>query len=150
MEAYVAGFLFNLELDRVALVRKNKPDWQAGKWNAIGGKIELDEFPEQAMAREFKEETGIHIEPKLWQQKVVLHKPTVYEVYFMMARSPSVDSVRTMESETIEVHRVRDVLHSQDILAVMPNLKWLIPMCLDRAISNVVHVHEFQNYKNGS
>jgi 8-oxo-dGTP diphosphatase len=146
MKAYVAGFLFNLELTRVALVKKNKPDWQAGKWNAIGGAIEEGEFPEQAMSREFKEEAGLHIEPKLWQQKVILHKPTVYEVYFFMARSPSVESVKTMEEEEIGVFGTFHI----DSLQIMPNLEWLIPLCKDRAVSSVVHVHEFQNYKNGS
>jgi hypothetical protein len=34
----VAGFLFRNNDTEVALIRKNKPDWQKGKLNGIGGK----------------------------------------------------------------------------------------------------------------
>jgi 8-oxo-dGTP diphosphatase len=54
MIEYVVGFLFNESLDQIALIRKEKPDWQRGKINGIGGKIEENESPEQAMRREFK------------------------------------------------------------------------------------------------
>lgn len=57
---YVVGFLFDQELQRVALIRKNKPRWQAGLLNGIGGKIEItDDNPHDAMFREFKEEAEL-------------------------------------------------------------------------------------------
>ena len=40
---YVAGFLFSYDLKRVALIQKTKPAWQAGRHNAVGGKIEEGE-----------------------------------------------------------------------------------------------------------
>lgn len=42
MKKYVLGFMFSTE-DRgqkVALIKKLKPKWQAGLLNGIGGKIE--------------------------------------------------------------------------------------------------------------
>ena len=56
---YVAGFAFNMDGDRVLLVLKKKPAWQNGRLNAIGGKIEANESPLQAMVREFREETDV-------------------------------------------------------------------------------------------
>ena len=43
MMKYVAGFLFSNDYKYVALIKKEKPAWQKGKLNAIGGKIELGE-----------------------------------------------------------------------------------------------------------
>ena len=38
----------------VVLTHKNRPAWQAGKLNGVGGKIELLESPVAAMVREFE------------------------------------------------------------------------------------------------
>lgn len=55
----VAGFMFSHDRSRVALIRKSKPAWQAGKLNGIGGKMEdADKDIWRAMVREFNEETG--------------------------------------------------------------------------------------------
>lgn len=60
---YVVGFCFDEAFDNVLLIRKNRPDWQKGYLNGIGGKIEdFDEYqfqPTSAMIREFKEETAV-------------------------------------------------------------------------------------------
>ena len=45
IKEYVAGFLFSRDGSLLALILKNKPDWQKGKLNAIGGKIEDGETP---------------------------------------------------------------------------------------------------------
>ena len=59
IQQYVLGFLFSPELSLVALIRKQRPEWQRGKLNGIGGKIESGEKPADAMRREFHEETGV-------------------------------------------------------------------------------------------
>ena len=48
--------MFNSLLNNVVLIRKNKPSWQSGKLNGVGGHIEEKETPEMAMGREFLEE----------------------------------------------------------------------------------------------
>ena len=58
---YVVGFLFNPDMTEVVLIKKNRPDWQKGLLNGVGGKIESGEDPITAMIREFKEETGVEI-----------------------------------------------------------------------------------------
>lgn len=64
---YVAGFMFSHDRSRVALIRKSKPAWQAGKLNGIGGKIEIGEDGFLAMQREFQEETGYLTTIKQWE-----------------------------------------------------------------------------------
>ena len=126
MKEYVAGFLFNTEgfgIDKVALVRKNRPDWQAGRLNAIGGKIEPGETPFQAMQREFAEEAG-HFRID-WEQFCTLTGDG-WVVYFFRAFTPGVESVvSTYTDEEIVVVPVD--LACQPVL---PNLHWLVPMAL--------------------
>lgn len=56
MTRYVVGFLF--ADDEVLLIKKNHPSWQFGKLNGLGGHIEENESPLDAMIREFEEESG--------------------------------------------------------------------------------------------
>jgi 8-oxo-dGTP diphosphatase len=76
---YVAGLLFSPDRKHLALIRKSKPHWQAGLYNAIGGKIEPGETPLEAMVREFKEETLI--EETSWQLLCIL-EGTDWKVHF--------------------------------------------------------------------
>lgn len=63
---YVLGFLVSTNFAQVALIGKLKPEFQKGRLNGIGGKIEPGEKPIDAMSREFWEETGVTIEPDKW------------------------------------------------------------------------------------
>ncbi len=75
-QQYVVGFIFfNSEIDlsfsgvqlpgenieHVLLMLKDRPEWQAGKYNGIGGKVEDGEHPLTAMERECYEEAGLRI-----------------------------------------------------------------------------------------
>ena len=44
--------------NNIIFVMKKRPEWQKGKFNLVGGKIEEGENEEQAALRELKEETG--------------------------------------------------------------------------------------------
>lgn len=56
------GILFADELKTILLIKKIKPQWQAGRYNFPGGHIEIGETPFQCIAREFKEETTLEID----------------------------------------------------------------------------------------
>lgn len=60
----VLGFVFNSDLTKVLLVNRQnaKQEWQNGLDNGLGGKLEDRETIEQAIRREFKEESGFDIE----------------------------------------------------------------------------------------
>lgn len=67
MKDYVLGFAFD-KRGAVAMILKNRPDWQAGKWNGIGGHVEKGELPVVAMEREFFEETTMRIQSTAWRE----------------------------------------------------------------------------------
>lgn len=67
-QGYVLGFAFNPASDSVLLIKKVRPDWQAGLYNGVGGKIEPDEDHSDAMQREFYEETGILTRADSWKR----------------------------------------------------------------------------------
>lgn len=86
MKKYVAGFFFDRDLEKVALITKARPDWQKGKLNGIGGHIEEGETPRSAMQREFHEETGIHTYEGDWTEIARLEKAEQFSVIFYKAR----------------------------------------------------------------
>ncbi len=133
---YVAGFLFSMDGAHVALVEKQKPEWQKDKWNGIGGKIEQNESALSAMQREFKEEAGLDIEN--WTPFCVLsgndagyvENGNSFEVHFFSHFSDDVYKVKTMETEKILYHSTKAITFMETV----PNLKWLIPLALERGL----------------
>lgn len=123
MQGYVCGFLFSPDRARVLLIRKRRPDWQKGKLNGVGGKIEHGESPACAMRREFCEEAGLDIDD--WREVVVLTGPD-WQGHFFRAVGDIIDAARAITDEQLEIHPVAK-LPSDTI----PNLHWLIPLLLD-------------------
>lgn len=124
---YVCGFYFDSKFQQVVLIWKNKPAWQKGKLNGVGGKIEKEESPITAMRREFHEETGIlHGE---WVDLVVLTGDD-WRVYFFCAigkvnEFEYAESQEEEEVAKIEVGRLHEYDH-------IPNLEWLVPMAINK------------------
>lgn len=130
---YVVGFLFDRNHDYVVLIEKKRPGWMAGLLNGVGGGVEPGESPEDAMRREFKEETGV--EQFIWRRFCTLktyngerHLRCVVHYLAAFASIKHLRNCRTTTDERIGVYRVEIV----DNLAmpVMHNLKWIIPMAL--------------------
>lgn len=135
---YVVGFLFTADLQHVVLIRKKRPEWQAGKLNGIGGHIEDGETPEAAMRREFKEEAGMQVDQ--WKHFTTLSDAANrFSVdWFWSVESSMAESTRLMSptDETacwVPVETVLDVKTAtqQGIELMIPNLRWLIPMALN-------------------
>lgn len=126
MERYVVGFLFSEDNESVLLIRKNKPDWQKGKLNGVGGKIEENETEDDAMVREFKEETNLVVED--WSEIAILSMDDL-SVYFYSSQG-NLAEARAMTNESLEIVRVDELSHKDTIY----NLKWLIPLCLEMDI----------------
>lgn len=122
----VCGFAFSEDQRRVALVRKLRPAFQAGRLNGIGGKIEAGERPATAMAREFREETGLLMKASAWERFLVLDTPG-WRVHFFRAFNVDLAQLRTTTDEPIEVHNV-STLRFQETLR---NVQWIVPLCLD-------------------
>lgn len=121
MQAFVAGFLMD-DIGRVALVRKLRPAWQAGRLNAIGGKVEPGETTSEAMRREFREEASLDLNG--WEHFVRLELSYGDVDFFRMVVAGSVmEQVRAATDEQIEVYDMDNIPATS-----LPNLSWLIPL----------------------
>lgn len=120
MTEYVAGFMF--EANKVALVKKNRPKWQAGRLNGIGGHLEPNETIYEAMAREFVEETGYKTEAGDWINFNTLFGPD-FKVHFFYTWG-SLSYLKSTTDEEIVSILVDEITVNNAI----PNLTWLIPM----------------------
>ncbi len=133
MQRYVAGFLFREDQTEVALVRKKTPEWQAGKLNGIGGKVEPGETEYAAMVREFKEETGLPILG--WSPVAVLTIGDAEVHFFRSSDWPYGDRVLNPINDVGESIEWVSVLWLQCRAGqseAISNLRWLIPMAADR------------------
>jgi 8-oxo-dGTP diphosphatase len=114
---------------RLPLILKNKPEFQAGRYNGIGGRVEsFDETPFVAMAREFSEETGKITSPTDWRFFTTMSFPNDNHVHCFSAIGTLDGLLLGDDSPTDE----RVVLFHASLLPdrVMSNLRWLIPMAI--------------------
>lgn len=139
---YVVGFLFwggdQMFGDQVALIRKNRPEWQAGKLNGIGGKIEPGEKPLEAMVREFREETGEIVTD--WRHFATMEGNNS-EIFCFTATAMGFMDRPELQPLTDEVPFWCPVIASPTAFASprVPNLAWLIPLakCKSTAFTHV-------------
>ncbi len=135
VQGYVCGFLFTPDRTRVLLIRKNRPAWQAGKLNGVGGKIDPGESPATAMRREFREEAGVDLPESRWQHVLTLSgqddagSGRGWAGHFFRAFG-DVDGARPMTDEALEVHAIGALPGD-----VIPNLRWMIPMLCDDEVA---------------
>lgn len=124
---YSVGFMHDHH--RVALVKKNRPDWQAGLHNGIGGHIEeYDESPAHAMAREFWEEAGIKTEPEQWEHCLTLEGEHAV-IYVFATHDERVIDVKTMTDEKVSWFWFDEIFNE---VRVVSNLRWIIPAIRQR------------------
>lgn len=125
MIQYVLGFMFDVPRRKLLLIRKHRPDWQRGQFNGIGGKVKSGETGLAAMVREFREETGIETITFQWTQVVQIQNPQ----WTMYVYAASGDSTKARQRTDEPV-----MIVSMDRLPsdCLPNLFWMVPLCLDR------------------
>lgn len=136
MQAAVCGFYIDVARTKVALIRKQRPQWQKGKLNGIGGKVEPDEHEDAAMVREFQEETGVETTTEGWEMFFHLTDTKhSYKVFYYRAFG-DLSALRTTTDEQIEIID----LGAAPVANVIRNLTWLIPMAVDETF------HEGEGY----
>ncbi len=128
----VVGIAFNESVTRVLLIEKQRPKWQQGYLNGVGGKVEPGETRERAMAREFEEETGIKLEPEDWTHCLTYAGPD-FEVTFYRIFLPDemFDSAKTTTDEVVIPYTLDAVPRVRTIY----NLQWIIPLMMDPHVS---------------
>jgi 8-oxo-dGTP diphosphatase len=146
MKRYVVGFCFDYNHENVLLIRKNRPDWQVGRFNGLGGKIEKGESPLAAMGREFVEETGgrglpdVRGETLTWRPFARLRGTDPagdsFEVWFFHARAGiSGHFLSELEGFCVD----GEVLHWVSMwrlgrYLLIPNLLYLVPMARNHSL----------------
>ena len=131
---YVVGFQFSFDGSRVALIRKKRPEWQAGLWNGIGGHVERGESAHDAMVREFTEETGVSRQGFLWLPFADLRTWTQGLVSFFFSFTDQVELVRSTTDEEVRVIDLRQPSFSAIKDMLVPNVGWLIEMALSMRV----------------
>lgn len=126
---YVVGFMFNPAETHVLLLNKNRPTWQKGKLNGIGGRIEGYETALGSMRRECIEEVGLDVDS--WIKFCVLSDERNWKIHFFSAVGP----IRNAVAMTDEVPQCVSVFELP--FNVIPNLKWLIPMALSMRFERI-------------
>jgi len=129
MRRYVVGFAFNHDKTVVTLMQKNRPDWQKGQLNGIGGAVEGYEGARVAMAREFEEEAGVATPHTRW---VLYHTLKSHDfmcdiLTAVLTRS-EFEAVTTRTDEEV----LKMPLSQVDEWPMVSNVPWLIPMALDK------------------
>jgi 8-oxo-dGTP diphosphatase len=124
---YVLALLFTADARQVVLVRKSRPAWQAGRVNALGGKLHQDEGVTDAARREVREEAGVDVDG--WEEFLVWHDAE-YRLRAVRAFDDAARLARTAEDQDVFLARV-DALPPN----VIDNLRWIIPLALDRDVA---------------
>lgn len=135
---YVLGFAFNEDNSKVALIRKNRPEWQKGLLNGIGGKVEpTDSSGMRSMEREFFEETGLN--GLIWDYVGKMSSDD-WIVYVYKSNYNDLSKIQSTTDEEVIVCNIYDIyLNKYDIIE---NIKWLIAMCATKdAINNKIFLN---------
>lgn len=130
MKKYTLGFIFNESLDHVLLIHKLRPDWQVGKLNGVGGKIEEGEDHFDCIVREVREESSLdthkndwiyigELGADTWQMHVFTY---IYKGALNDAKSPDLP-----DAEKVAWFPVKNLPEH-----VLSNLHWLVPLALDK------------------
>lgn len=129
MQKYSLGFAFTIDGKSVALIRKNRPEWQAGKLNGIGGKLELtDDDIEYCMIRKFKKETGFSTGPDEWDHFAYMYFPKTNSSIncYRIFNDELVQGLKSTTDEEVIICKISE-LHSQQLLE---NVEFLIHLAL--------------------
>lgn len=126
MKTFTLGFIFDTSGEKVLLVHKQKPEWQVGRINGIGGKIEEGETPVACIARETKEEACLDIPESEWIFLGTIQTDEWIMHTFMATYGGPLDDAQKGDYEEVEWFAV-NALPKECI----GNLKWLIPFGLE-------------------
>ena len=136
MKKYTLGFIFTPALDRVLLIHKIKPEWQAGKINGVGGKIESGEDSLACMVREVREEAGLETSADQWISLGEMGSE-IWRVYvFALVYCGSISDAKSADKEKVEWFDPSALPPN-----IISNLSWLVPLALDK-----IKHQEFQSF----
>lgn len=127
MKKYSLGFAFDAAGKRVVLIQKNRPAWQRGLLNGVGGHVEEGESFHACMAREFQEETGIETYESNWKMFARLFSPQ-FEMHVFSIFTNEIAYLKALTDESVGWYLVEDLRK----LPTISNVPWLVATALDQ------------------
>lgn len=139
MTLYSLGFAFNNDGTKLVVITKNRPKWQAGRWNGVGGHVEEGESPKDCVVREFEEETGVFIHEREWRSLTVFGgKDATGDEFSVFTFSTFSDKIYDAVTKTDEPVSIIDVDLNEIRKNGISNLPWLIGLALDADQSRIM------------
>ena len=132
MYSYVLALLFTADRREIVLMEKTRPAWQQGRVNALGGKLRAGESAEDAARREVREEAGVDV--AVWDPVLVWHDAQ-YTMHVVRAFTDG-----ALRAHTAEDQRVFRAPVDELPANVIDNLRWLVPLALDRQVALPIDV----------
>jgi 8-oxo-dGTP diphosphatase len=135
MKRYSLGFAFDAAGKQVVLIQKNRPSWQRGLLNGVGGHVEAGESSRACMVREFREETGVETAELDWRRYARLFslvEGCAFEMHVFSLFDDCIWEVTTKTDEAVRISSVSRVLAGDTDPAIISNLPWLITAALDK------------------
>lgn len=147
MEYVLIGIISD-DAQKILLTLKDRPAWQAGKLNLVGGKVEDGELIYDSAVRELFEETGICVSSLIWDSArfdkldfsedrfldtsgLVCNGSITgegFEVFCYSGFSKEVKiKQRPEETEVVSWYNIEDALLDERLI---PNLKSIIPLII--------------------
>lgn len=125
--AFVLALLYSADRRQIVLMRRTRPAWQAGRVNALGGRLVAGESAAMAARREVREECGVDVAE--WET-VLVWEDAEYVMHVMRAVSERARDARMLEDQEVFLADV-DALPAN----VIDNLRWLVPLALDADVA---------------
>lgn len=128
MKKYTIGVYFNPTFREVVLMNKNRPEWQKGKINAPGGKVETFEELDECIVREFLEECCLITSESDWKHIGILYNSNLnYTVdIFTAIQKEQHGILQTGEDQKVFWHSTTNFPNN-----TITNLKWIVPFALN-------------------
>lgn len=115
MKQYSLGIAFDFD-ENLVLIKKKHPDWQAGKYNFVGGKLEENENILDCMSREFYEETGVMVPSYGWKYVGKMSRENDFIVYIFVTVNEDVKNARTTTDEEVKLVTIDEFEHNSEII----------------------------------
>jgi len=127
MNKFVLAFIFDQTFEHVLLMHKNRPAWQDGLVNGLGGKVEAGETAVQSVSREVEEESGLKIKEEDWTFAGFVYSDSFNLDVFGCVYKGNPSDAQTLEDEPIEWFSVNNLPNN-----TINNLPWLMNITLDK------------------
>jgi 8-oxo-dGTP pyrophosphatase MutT (NUDIX family) len=133
---FVLGFVFDEKLERVLIIKKNRPEFLANLYNGIGGKTHPGETGKKAMTREFAEEAGLTIPTRFWRLQSIKNFSSSSEmrIFYAVIEDELFDQARTLTDEPVVPMKLDAQIEPSAAWLFAPGVPDMIQACREAAL----------------